>query len=294
MFKGSGVAIVTPFTGEGIDFHKLEELLEWHIREGTDAIIICGTTGEASTMSQEEKRAAIKFTVDQVDKRLPVLAGTGGNNTREVLELSAYAEEVGADGLLVVTPYYNKTSQEGLKVHYRMINDRVKLPIIIYNVPGRTGLNILPATIYELSKLDNIRAVKEASGDISQVAEIARLVDDDFAIYSGNDDMIVPLLSLGGQGVISVVANILPRDTHDMVHFYLDGQVERARDLQLEMKALIDALFIEVNPIPVKEAMNLLGMEVGLPRLPLVPMADSNRQQLIRAIKDYGIDQWGD
>lgn len=292
MFKGSGVAIVTPFTGEGINFQKLEELLEWHIREGTDAIIICGTTGEASTMSKEEKKAAIKFTLDQVDKRLPVIAGTGGNNTRDVLELSGYAEEVGADGLLVVTPYYNKTSQEGLRVHYRMINDRVKIPIIIYNVPGRTGLNILPATIYELSKLDNIRAVKEASGDISQVAEIARLVDDDFAIYSGNDDMIVPLLSLGGQGVISVVANILPRDTHNMVHSYLDGQIEKARDLQLQMKALIDALFIEVNPIPVKEAMNLLGMEVGLPRLPLVPMADSNREQLLRAINDYGIDKW--
>lgn len=289
MFKGSGVAIVTPFKEENIDFTKLEELLEWHIAEGTDAIIICGTTGESATMTQEEQKEAIKFTVEKVNRRIPVIAGTGSNNTKYSIELSQYAEEVGADGLLIVTPYYNKTSQKGLVEHYEAIANKVNIPIIIYNVPGRTGLNILPKTILELSKHPNIKGVKEASGDIAQVAEIARLIPEDFYIYSGNDDMIVPLLSVGGHGVISVVANILPKDTHNMVKYFLDGDTEAAKRLQLKMKPVIDALFIEVNPIPVKEAMNIIGMNVGNCRLPLVPMAKENRDKLIKELNLYGI-----
>lgn len=290
MFKGSGVAIVTPFNDQGVDFEKLGELLEWHISEGTDAIIICGTTGESATMSDEEKKEAIRFTVEKVNNRIPVIAGTGSNNTKHSIELSQYAEEVGADGLLIVTPYYNKTTQKGLIEHYTAIADKVNIPIIVYNVPGRTGLNALPNTLFEMSKHPNIRGVKEASGNIAQVAEIARLVDDDFYIYSGNDDMVVPLLSLGGHGVISVVANILPKDTHNMVQFFLDGDIEASKELQLKMKPLIDALFIEVNPIPVKEAMNLLGMKVGPCRLPLTSMSNENREKLIDEMKKYGME----
>ena len=289
LFKGSGVAIVTPFNDEGINFDKLRELLEWHIKEETDAIIICGTTGESATMSDEEKKEAIKFTVDVINKRIPVIAGTGSNNTMHSIELSKYAESVGADGLLVVTPYYNKTTQKGLIEHYTAIADNVNIPIVIYNVPGRTGLNILPKTIAKLTKHPNICAVKEASGNIAQVAEIARLCDDDFYIYSGNDDMVVPLLSLGGVGVISVVANILPKDTHNMVMSYLNGDLDTSRKLQLDMKPLIDALFIETNPIPVKEAMNLLGMEVGPARLPLTTMEENNLQILKNELKSYGL-----
>ncbi len=290
MFKGSGVAIVTPFNDQGIDFEKLGELLEWHISENTDAIIICGTTGESATMTDEEQKEAIKFTVEKVNKRIPVIAGTGSNNTKHSIELSQYAEKVGADGLLIVTPYYNKTTQKGLIDHYTAIADKVNIPIIVYNVPGRTGLNVLPETLFELAKHPNIKGVKEASGNIAQVAEIARLVGDDFYIYSGNDDMIVPLLSLGGHGVISVVANILPKDTHNMVKFFLGGDMEASRKLQLNMKPLIDALFIEVNPIPIKEAMNVLGMEVGPCRLPLTNMSDVNRQKLIDELKSYGME----
>lgn len=294
MFKGSGVAIVTPFDENGIDFNKLEKLLEWHINENTDAIIICGTTGEASTMTDEEKKEAIRFTVEKVNKRIPVIAGTGSNNTKYTIKLSQYAEKVGADGLLIVTPYYNKTTQKGLITHYEAIANEVNIPIIIYNVPGRTGLNILPETICKLSNHSNIKGVKEASGNIAQVIEISRLVPKDFYIYSGNDDMIVPLLSVGGHGVISVVANILPKDTHNMVKYFLDGDLESAKKLQLQMKPLIDTLFIEVNPIPVKEAMNILGMDVGNCRLPLVPMSIKNREKLIREINHYGIKKWRD
>lgn len=293
LFKGSGVAIVTPFKDDEVDYEKLKELLEWHISEGTDAIIICGTTGESATMSDEEKKQAIKFTVDIVNKRIPIIAGTGSNNTKHSIELSKYAKSVGADGLLAVTPYYNKTTQKGLIEHYTAIADSVNIPIIIYNVPSRTGLNILPRTLEKLSKHPNICGVKEASGNIAQVAEIARLCDDDFYIYSGNDDMVVPLLSLGGVGVISVVANILPKDTHDMVFAYLEGELEKSKKLQLKMKPLIDALFIETNPIPVKEAMNLLGMEVGNLRLPLTNMEDKNRNILIDEMKSYGLDVRG-
>ena len=263
LFKGSGVAIVTPFTNDGIDYEKLSELIE--------------------------RREVIKFTIEKVNKRVPVIVGTGSNNTAYSIDLSKYAEEQGADGLLLVTPYYNKTTQKGLIEHYRAIADNVNIPIILYNVPGRTGLNLLPKTVAELSKHRNIRAVKEASGDISQVAEIARLCDDDFYIYSGNDDMVVPLLSLGGSGVISVVANILPKDTHNMVISYLEGDIEKARKIQLDMKELIDTLFIETNPIPVKTAMNLMGMNAGELRLPLTSMTESNLDILKKAMKAYGI-----
>lgn len=289
IFTGSGVAIVTPFKEGKINYEKLGELIEWHIEENTDALIICGTTGEASTMTEEEHKNAIKFAVEKVNNRIPVIAGTGSNNTKHAVEMSKYAESVGADALLIVTPYYNKTTQKGLIEHYLTIADNVNIPIIVYNVPGRTGVNILPKTLATLSEHPNIRAVKEASGNISQVAEIARLCPKDFDIYSGNDDMVVPLLSLGGKGVISVVANILPRDTHEMVISYLNGDIDKARELQLKMKGLIDALFIETNPIPVKTAMNLLGMEAGELRLPLTTMTDKNLQILINEIENYGL-----
>ncbi|MCK4257669.1 MAG: 4-hydroxy-tetrahydrodipicolinate synthase [Halanaerobiales bacterium] len=293
LFTGSGVAIVTPFRKNSVDYDKLGELIDWHVEKGTDAIIICGTTGESSTMTEEERRETIKFTVDSTNKRIPVIAGTGSNNTHHAIELSKYAEKVGVDGLLIVTPYYNKTTQKGLVEHYLSIAESVNIPIILYNVPGRTGLNLLPQTILELSKHKNISAVKEASGNISQVAEIARLCSDDFDIYSGNDDMIVPLLSLGGKGVISVVANILPKETHEMVMNYLEGKVNEARDLQLKMNGFINALFIENNPIPVKTAMNLMGMDVGDLRLPLTSMLEENRNILIDRMKELDISLEG-
>ena len=289
LFKGSGVAIVTPFKDNKIDYDKLGQLIDWHIAEGTDAIIICGTTGETSSMTTEEHKSTIKFAVDKVNKRVPVIAGTGSNNTAHAIEMSQYAEEVGSDGLLIVTPYYNKPTQKGLIEHYLSIANKVNIPIVVYNVPGRTGLNLLPKTLAELSKHPNISAVKEASGNLAQVADIARLCPEDFYIYSGNDDIIVPLLSLGGVGVISVVANILPKDTHNMVAKYLDGDIAAAKKLQLKMKPLIDALFVESNPIPVKTAMNLMGMDVGELRLPLTTMGDNSLNILIKELESYGI-----
>ncbi|MEA4961320.1 4-hydroxy-tetrahydrodipicolinate synthase [Lutispora sp.] len=289
LFKGSGVAIVTPFTKDGINFDKLGELLEWHISNGTDAIIICGTTGEASTMTDEEKKAAFSYTVKKVANRIPVIAGTGSNSTHHSIELSQYAESVGCDGLLCVTPYYNKTTQKGLLEHYTAIADAVNIPIIIYNVPGRTGLNILPDTLRKLSAHKNIAGVKEASGNISQVVEIGRFCSESFAMYSGNDDQVVPLLSVGGIGVISVVANIAPREMHDMVINYLEGNVKQAMELQLKIKPLNDALFCEVNPIPIKTAMNLIGREVGELRLPLTSMTDKNLDYLKKELSSYGL-----
>lgn len=288
LFKGSGVALVTPFNENGVDFEKLGELIEYHIENKTDALIVCGTTGESTTMSDEEQESVIEYTVKKVNKRIPVIAGTGSNDTKHSIELSQKAEKLGVDGLLVITPYYNKTNARGLKLHFEAIAKSTKLPIILYNVPGRTGVNIKPNVIAELSKIENIVAVKEASGDIAQVAEIARLVPEDFAIYSGNDDSIVPLLSLGGVGVISVVANICPKETHDLVDKFLNGDVKGARELQLGMKALIDKLFIEVNPIPVKTAMNILGFEVGDLRLPLAPMEENNLNALKDELANYG------
>lgn len=289
MFKGSGVALVTPFKNEEVHYEKLRELLEWHIANQTDAIIICGTTGEASTMTDAERKAVIKFTVEVVNRRIPVIAGSGSNNTAYAVELSQYCESVGVDGLLVVTPYYNKATELGLLKHYDAISNSVKLPIILYSVAGRTGVNLTPKVVQKLAQIPNIIGIKEASGDISQVAEIARLCGEDFAIYSGNDDMIVPVLSLGGQGVISVLANILPQVTHDLVSSYLEGDVKTSCKLQLRVNGLVHALFIEVNPIPVKTAMNLMGMDVGSFRLPLTEMAAENLVVLKDELTNYGL-----
>lgn len=289
IFEGSGVAIVTPFTNDGVNYEKLKELLEWHIKEGTDAIIICGTTGEATTMTDEEKRNTIKFTVDTVNKRIPVIAGTGSNNTSSAIEMSKYAESVGVDGLLVITPYYNKTNSIGLIKHFEAINNAVKTPIIVYNVPGRTGVNISPEGLKELSKLNNIVAIKEASGNISQVVKMKALCGDKIDIYSGNDDQVIPILSLGGKGVISVLANIIPKDVHSMVKSYLDGNIKKALDLQLETLKLSNSLFIETNPIPVKTALNLIGKDVGPLRLPLYYMEDKNLEILKNTLKEYNL-----
>lgn len=283
----SGTAIATPFDERGINFEEYKKLVEFQIVQGADAIIVCGTTGESSTMSNTEKEDLIKFTVDIVDKRIPVIAGTGGNNTANVIELSKYAETVGADGLLVVTPYYNKTTQQGLVSHYTAIANSVSLPIILYNVPSRTGLNITPETYLELSKIENIVAVKEASGNISQVAKIAELCGDNLNIYSGNDDQVLSILSLGGLGVISVLSNIYPKYVHNMVINYLSGKHEEALKAQLNSLSLIDALFSEVNPIPIKEALNILGFNFGKPRLPLVEMSETGKENLQHIIENF-------
>jgi len=282
--------MVTPFTEDGINFESLGNLIEFQIKEGTDALLACGTTGEPSTMTQEERNQVIRYTVEKVAKRVPVLAGTGGNNTKAVIKASKDAQDLGADGLLIVTPYYNKTTQKGLVAHYKAIAEAVDLPIIIYNVPSRTGLNMTPATLYELSKVKNIVGMKEASGDIVQVAEMARLCRGSVDIYSGNDDMVVPVLSLGGKGVISVAANIVPRDVHDMVESFLSGDIEKSRDLQFKLNPLIQALFLEVNPIPVKTALNLLGFQMGPLRMPLTDMSEQNLNILKQRMREYGFD----
>lgn len=290
LFQGSGVAIVTPFNEDlTVNFDKLGEILEYHIEKKTDAIIICGTTGEASTLTDEEQIETVKYTVEKIDGRIPVIAGAGSNDTRHGIDLCKGIEAVGADGLLIVTPYYNKTSNKGLIEHFTAMADAVNIPVILYNVPGRTGMNMKPSIIKELSAHKNIVGVKEASGDIAQIAEVSRLCGPDFAIYSGNDDSIVPALSVGGDGVISVLANICPEETHDMVKAFLDGDTEKAKKLQIEYKELVDALFIEPNPIPVKEAMNILGFEVGRPRLPLTTMEESTKEVLISAMKNKNL-----
>ncbi|MCC0632138.1 4-hydroxy-tetrahydrodipicolinate synthase [Clostridioides sp. ZZV15-6388] len=289
LFKGSAVALVTPFTEDNnVNFEKLGELIEYHIENDTDALVVCGTTGEATTMSESEIFAVIKYTVEKVNKRIPVIAGTGSNNTMLSVHMSQEAEKLGVDGLLIITPYYNKTNEKGLKLHFETIAKSVKLPIILYNVPGRTKVNIKPSVVAELAKIDNIVAVKEASGDLAQVAEIAKLVPKDFAIYSGNDDTILPLLSLGGSGVISVLANICPKETHDLVTKFFEGDIEGSKKLQLDMDALIAALFIEVNPVPVKTAMNILGFNVGDLRLPLAEMEEANLNILKQELTNFG------
>ncbi|EKQ57034.1 MULTISPECIES: 4-hydroxy-tetrahydrodipicolinate synthase [unclassified Clostridium] len=282
IFQGSAVAIVTPFNENGVNFEKLKELLEWHISQGTDAIVICGTTGEATTMTEKEKKDTIKFTVNIINKRIPVIAGTGSNNTASSIYMSKYAESVGVDGLLVITPYYNKTTQKGLVKHFKAINDEVKTPIILYNVPSRTGVNITPKTLAELSKLNNVAAIKEASGDISQIAQMKALCRDSIDIYSGNDDQIVSIMSLGGKGVISVLANIIPNKVHTIAKECLNNNFKEALDIQLDTLALTNTLFIETNPIPVKTAMNLMGFDVGPLRLPLCEM-DSNNEEILKA-----------
>ncbi|MHC1720622.1 MAG: 4-hydroxy-tetrahydrodipicolinate synthase [Clostridiaceae bacterium] len=289
IFKGSAVAIVTPFNENGVDLKKLEELLEWHVKNGTDAIVVCGTTGEASTMSEQERKDAIKCTVDVINKRIPVIAGTGTNNTAASIKMSQWAESAGVDGLLVITPYYNKTTQKGLVAHFTAISDAVNIPIIIYNVPGRTGMNITPKTLQQLCSVKNIAAVKEASGNISQIAEIKALCGDRLDLYSGNDDQIVPIMSLGGIGVISVLANIMPKEFHDMTTLFLEGKTKEALKIQLDTLAITNACFIEVNPIPVKTAMNLMGMNVGTLRLPLVDMTEGNLEILKTEMKKSGL-----
>jgi 4-hydroxy-tetrahydrodipicolinate synthase len=289
IFKGSGVAIVTPFDERGIDLKKLEELIEWHIDSKTDAIIVCGTTGEASTMTEQERKETIKFVVDVVNKRIPVIAGTGSNNTAAAISMSKWAEKIGVDGLLVITPYYNKTTQKGLVEHFKAVASSVTSPIIIYNVPSRTGLNITPSTLLKLCEVQNIVAVKEASGDISQIARIKLLCGDKLDIYSGNDDQVIPILSLGAIGVISVIANVIPTEVHNMCELYFKGDHANALKIQLGFLPLNDALFIETNPIPVKTAMNLMGMEVGFLRLPLCEMEDANLQVLKKELKAYNI-----
>jgi len=287
IFTGSGVAIITPFTSDGVNFDKLEELIKFQIKEGTDALIICGTTGEASTMPDDEHKSVIKFAVEKVKGRIPVIAGTGSNDTRHAIELSRYAEEVGADAILTVTPYYNKTTQKGLYEHFKAIANSIKIPVILYNVPSRTNLNINPETIKALSEIENIVAVKECN--LSQVGDIINLCGDKITVYSGNDEQVLPLLALGGKGVISVMANIIPRDTHDLVAKFLEGDIEGSRKIQLKTLNLIKALFIEVSPIPIKAAMNLMGMNVGKCRMPLVDMSERNLEILKNAMEEYGL-----
>lgn len=290
IFKGAGVALITPMKADGsVDYKTLERLIEFQIKNGTDAIISCGTTGESATLSAKEKREVIEFTIKQVDGRIPVIAGTGSNNTESALKSSLEAEELGADGLLIVTPYYNKTSQIGLIKHYIKIAEKVSTPIILYNVPSRTGLNIKPETCLELSKHPNICAIKEASGDISAVAKIASLCKDNLNIYSGNDDQIVPVLSLGGIGVISVFSNICPSECHKLVKEYLEGNVFESKTMQLKYLNLINAMFCDVNPIPVKEAMNLMGYHAGNCRMPLDKLSEEKQNYLEHIMKTYSL-----
>ncbi len=291
IFTGAGVAIVTPFNQDGsINYEKFAGLIEYQIANGTDAIIVCGTTGEASTLCHEEHLDAIGFCVKQVAGRIPVVAGTGSNCTETAIYLSKEAEKLGADGLLLVSPYYNKATQKGLYTHFKAIADSVKIPVILYNIQGRTGVNIAPETIVKLwREVDNIVGVKEASGNISQIAKIMALSDGEIDLYSGNDDQIVPILSLGGKGVISVLSNVAPKETHDICQLYFDGKVQESAKEQLRALPLCDALFCEVNPIPVKAALNMMGLGAGSLRLPLTEMEDAHKEVLRKEMIAYGI-----
>lgn len=292
IFKGAGVAIITPMHEDGsVNYEKLEEILEFQIANSTDAVIICGTTGESSTMTHGEHLKTIKFAVDKVAKRVPVIAGTGSNCTETAIMMSNEAATYGVDALLVVTPYYNKATQKGLIAHYTAIANAVpETPIIMYNVPSRTGCNLQPATVAALVKnVKNIVGIKAASGDLSQIAKMMSMAREDLELYSGNDDQILPIMSLGGLGVISVLSNVAPKQTHDIVMKFMEGDTREAARLQLEAIPLINALFCEVNPIPVKTAMNMMGMEVGPLRMPLCEMEESNKETLAKAMKDYGL-----
>lgn len=287
LFKGSGVAIVTPFYEDGsVDFDSLGKLLNFHLENETDAIVIVGTTGEASTLTDEEHTEIVKFTVKKINGRIPVIAGAGSNDTRHGIKLSKLCEEAGADGLLLVTPYYNKTSQRGLYQHFKSIANEVSIPIIVYNVPGRTGMSISPETVAKLAEIPNIIGLKDATGDLGYTCKVKSLVPEDFAIYSGNDDVVVPLLSLGGSGVISVWANICPKEVHDMCESFFNGNIEKAWKIQVKYKEFIDALFLESNPIPVKAAMNMLNMNAGTLRLPLYEASQETRETLKRIMID--------
>ena len=280
LFKGCGTAIATPFNEKGVNLKEFARLVENQIKENVDAIIVCGTTGESSTMTIEEKIETIRCAVQVSNGRVPIIAGTGSNNTKAVVEMNEKVKELGVDGVLIVTPYYNKTTQKGLIEHYTYIANNTSLPIILYNVPSRTGVNILPSTCLELSKIKNIVAIKEASGDLSQVAQIANLCRDELTIYSGNDDQILPILSLGGMGVISVLSNVKPKFTHEMCYKYFEGKTEEATKMQIDSIPLIKALFSEVNPIPVKAALNIIGYDFGTPRLPLIEMTNEGKENL--------------
>jgi len=288
VFIGSAVALVTPFKDGEINFETLKKLINFHIENKIDAIVVCGTTGESSTLTDEEKKELFKIAVNEVKGRVPLIAGTGKNITKDSIELTKFAKSVGADCALVVTPYYNKTTQTGLVEHFSIIADESDFPVILYNVPSRTGLNMKPETVFELSKNKNITGIKEASGNISQITEIARLCGNKINIYSGNDDHILPVLSVGGKGVISTVANIAPKETSELVHSFFDGNIEKSREIQFRLIPLINALFIEVNPIPVKTAMRLLGWEVGELRRPLTEMNPENLKILERELKNFG------
>ena len=291
IFTGAGVAIVTPFNeDESINYDRLDELIDFHCENGTDSIIICGTTGESATMTEEEHLECVKFAIDRAKGRIPVIAGTGSNCTKTAVDMSKEAADYGADGLLIVTPYYNKATQAGLIAHYTAVAKEAKAPIIMYSVASRTGCNIEPATVASLVRdVENIVGVKEASGNISQVAKILSLTDGNVDLYSGNDDQIVPILSLGGKGVISVLSNIAPRQVHDMCAAYFAGKTEESLRLQLKAVPLIEALFCEVNPIPVKEALNMMGKEAGPYRKPLVAMDPANKERLRREMEAYGL-----
>ena len=293
IFTGAGVAIVTPFNDDeerSINYDKLDALLDYHCNNGTDCIVICGTTGESATMTEEEHMQCVKFAIDRVKGRIPVIAGTGSNCTRTAIDMSKEASEYGADGLLLVTPYYNKATQAGLYEYYKAISDAVNIPIIMYNVPSRTGTNILPETAVKIAKeVKNVVAIKEASGNISQVAKLAALADGCIDIYSGNDDQVLPILSLGGKGVISVWSNVAPKQVHDTVQSFMDGDIAKATKMQLEAIDLIGALFSEVNPIPVKAAMSILGYKAGPMRAPLTECSDEHKEGLKKAMKEYGI-----
>ena len=289
IFKGCGTAIVTPFNEDGVNFEEFGKLIEDQIKGNVDSIVVCGTTGESSTMTIEERKETISYAVKKVNGRIPIIAGTGGNCTKSVIEFTKWAESAGVDGALIVTPYYNKTTQAGLIAHYTAIAKETSLPIILYNVPGRTGMNITPATCKELSKIDNIVAIKEASGNLSQVAEIANLCGNELNIYSGNDDQITPILSVGGIGVISVLSNVAPKYTHDLIENFQNGNVSEAAKMQQKALPLVNALFCEVNPIPAKAALNMIGYDMGTPRLPLIEMSDSGKDTLRNALVDFGL-----
>lgn len=289
IFKGCGTAIVTPFNESGVDFDEFKKLIEFQIENKADSIVVCGTTGESSTMTLNERKEAIVFAVNTIAGRIPVIAGTGGNCTASVIEFTKWAESIGVDGALIVTPYYNKTTQDGLIAHYTAIAKETNLPIILYSVPGRTGVNIAPATCKKLAEIENIVAIKEASGNLSQIAEIANLCKDNLNIYSGNDDQITPILSVGGIGVISVLSNLAPEYTHNIVENFLNGNIKEAISAQVNAVPLVNALFCEVNPIPIKAALNMIGFNVGTPRLPLIEMSNKGKDVLKRELFTFGL-----
>ena len=289
IFTGSCVALVTPFRDNKIDFDRFRELIDWHIENGTDAILVAGTTGETSTLTDQEHLDLLRVAGEHIAGRVPYIAGTGSNDTAYSIMLSKYAEEQGADAVLVINPYYNKSTQKGIYVHIKAIADAIKVPIIVYNVPSRTGANISVSTMQKLAEIPNVQAVKEASGDISQITEIARTCGDKLDVYSGNDDQTLPILSVGGKGIISVSVNIIPKDMHNLVATFMDGDVDKARKMQFDTNLINLAMFYETNPIPVKTAMRLLGTDTGEMRLPLVEMEEANEARLVEALKEYGL-----